>query len=84
MCSRLRGVYIGLLGMMAYPEDPKDSAAGVKQHVELAWSPDTFTWHRIQEGVPLIGNTSGGAAQYGEMPYDGGNRLCVRADFLRG
>ncbi|MDE0300761.1 MAG: hypothetical protein OXN17_19150 [Candidatus Poribacteria bacterium] len=66
------GIYIGLLGMMTYPEDPKDSAAGVKQHVELAWSPDTEAWYRIQEGTPLIGNTPGGAARYGEMPYDWG------------
>ena len=77
-----QGVYIGLLGMMAYPEDPKDSAAGVKQHVELAWSPDTFTWQRIQEGTPLIGNTLGGAARYGEMPYDWGTVFASAPIFL--
>ena len=66
------GIYIGLLGMMTYPEDPKDSAAGVKQHVELAWSPDTFAWHRIQEGTPFMGNSRAGVARYGEMPYDWG------------
>ena len=77
-----QGVYIGLLGMMTYPEDPKDSAAGVKQHVELAWSPDTFTWHRIQEGVPLIGNTPGGAARYGGMPYDWGTIFASAPIFL--
>ena len=76
------GIYIGLFGMMTYPEDPKDSAAGVKQHVELAWSPDTFTWHRIQEGVPLIGNTPGGAARYGEMPYDWGTIFASAPIFL--
>ena len=78
------GVYIGLLGMMTYPEDPKDSAAGVKQHVELAWSPDTFAWHRIQEGTPIIGNTPGGTARYGEMPYDWGTIFASAPIFTDG
>ncbi|MYC78332.1 hypothetical protein F4X10_21430 [Candidatus Poribacteria bacterium] len=63
------GIYIGLLGMMVYPED---SDIDVKQHVELAWSPDTIHWHRIQEGIPFMGNTPSETERYGETPYDWG------------
>ena len=63
------GIYIGLLGMMVYPED---SDIDVKQHVELAWSPDTVQWHRIQEGVPFMGHTPSETESYGETPYDWG------------
>ena len=64
------GVYIGLVGVMVFPEE--DSDRGVKQHAELAWSPDTVTWHRIQEGLPLIGHSPAEREQYGETPYDWG------------
>ena len=63
------GIYIGLLGIMVYPED---SNINVKQHVELAWSPDTVEWHRIQEGTPFIAHTPSETERYGELPYDWG------------
>ena len=63
------GIYIGFLGMMVYPED---SQIDVKQHVELAWSPDTVQWHRIQEGIPFMGHTPSETERYGETPYDWG------------
>ena len=63
------GIYIGLLGIMVYPGD---SNAEVKQHVELAWSPDTLEWHRIQEGTPFMGHTPSETERYGELPYDWG------------
>jgi len=58
------GVYLGLVGL--YDTD-KDAD---RQHVELAWSPDTIEWRRICPGTPLIPNS----AQKGE--YDWG---CVFA-----
>ena len=45
---RHAGVYIGLVGLF-------DTVAS-RQHVELAWSPDTVHWHRICPGTPLIPN----------------------------
>ena len=63
------GIYIGLIGIMVYPED---SQIDVKQHVELAWSPDTIHWHRIQEGVPFMGHTPSETERYGKTPYDWG------------
>ena len=63
------GIYVGLVAMMVHPQDSRHD---VTQHVELAWSPDTITWHRIQEGTPLIENTPAGPQRYGEMPYDWG------------
>ena len=63
------GIYIGLLGIMVYPED---SQINVKQHVELAWSPDTVHWHRIQEGIPFMGHTPSETENYGTTPYDWG------------
>ncbi|MBI1373225.1 MAG: hypothetical protein GC159_10880 [Phycisphaera sp.] len=41
------GVYIGLVAIHEQP--PVDLV-----WTELAWSPDTITWHRIQPGTPLI------------------------------
>ena len=64
------GVYIGLVGVMVFPEE--DSDRGVKQRAELAWSPDTVTWHRIQEGIPFIGHSPAEKERYGETPYDWG------------
>ena len=64
------GLYIGLVGVMVFPEE--DSDRGVKQHAELAWSPDTVTWHRIQEGNPFIGHSPAERERYGETPYDWG------------
>lgn len=63
------GIYIGLLGIMVYPED---SQIDVKQHVELAWSPDTIHWHRIKEGTPFMGHTPAETDHYGALPYDWG------------
>ena len=63
------GIYIGLLGIMVYPED---SQIDVKQHVELAWSSDTIHWHRIQEGTPFMGHTPSETERYGVLPYDWG------------
>jgi len=45
---RHAGVYIGLVGLF-------DTVAS-RQHVELAWSPDSIQWHRICPGTPLIAN----------------------------
>ena len=45
---RYAGVYIGLVGLF-------DIGAN-KQWCELAWSPDSIEWHRIQPGKPLIPN----------------------------
>jgi hypothetical protein len=42
------GVYIGLPAIY-------DSDAD-RTHTELAWSPDTVLWHRIDPGTPLIAN----------------------------
>ena len=42
------GVYIGMVGLF-------DIEAS-KQWCELAWSPDSIEWHRIEPGKPLIGN----------------------------
>jgi hypothetical protein len=64
------GVYIGLLGAMHFPK--ADSEHHVRQHVELAWSPDGERWFRIQEGTPLIEHTSADREEYGQMPYDWG------------
>jgi len=42
------GVYIGMVGLF-------DIDAS-RQWCELAWSPDSIEWHRIQPGKPLIPN----------------------------
>ena len=42
------GVYIGLPAIYNSQTD--------RTHTELAWSPDTVTWHRIEPGTPLIAN----------------------------
>jgi hypothetical protein len=43
---RHAGVYLGLPAVFNTRTD--------RTHCELAWSPDTITWHRIQPGTPLI------------------------------
>jgi len=43
------GVYIGLPVIFNTEED--------RSHTELAWSPDTIEWHRINPGTPFIGNS---------------------------
>jgi len=68
--ARTGGIYIGLVGIMKYPEPT--GRRGVRQHVELAWSPDSITWHRVQKGTPFIGPTSTKNTRYGTMPYDWG------------
>jgi hypothetical protein len=45
---RHAGVYLGLVGLF-------DIEAS-RQWTELAWSPDSIEWHRIQPGTPLIPN----------------------------
>jgi len=42
------GVYIGLPAIYNSKAD--------RTHTELAWSPDTVTWHRVSPGTPLIPN----------------------------
>jgi len=43
------GVYIGLPAIYNSDAD--------RTHTELAWSPDTVTWHRVDAGSPLIANS---------------------------
>ncbi len=43
------GVHLGLVMVFNVPSD--------RVHCELAWSPDTLTWHRIDAGTPLIPNS---------------------------
>ena len=64
------GVYLGLLGCMNYPS--KETRNGVRQHIELAWSPDSYKWHRINPGTPFISNSKTNNNEYGKMPYDWG------------
>jgi len=45
---RHAGVYLGMVGLF-------DIHAS-RQWCELAWSPDSIEWHRIQPGKPLIAN----------------------------
>ena len=42
------GVYIGLPAIYNSKED--------RTHTELAWSPDTIHWNRVNPGTPLIAN----------------------------
>jgi len=44
------GVYLGLPSILMYDN-------GQRVQAELAWSPDTVNWYRIQEGTPLIPNS---------------------------
>ncbi|RZO18174.1 MAG: class A beta-lactamase-related serine hydrolase [Verrucomicrobiaceae bacterium] len=64
------GLYLGLIGCMNYPS--AKSRDGVRQHIELAWSPDSYTWHRVSPGSPLIGHSPAKGVEYGKMPYDWG------------
>lgn len=51
-------IYIGLPAIY-------DANSG-RVHTELAWSPDTVTWHRTSPGTPLIANTEEeGACDWG-------------------
>ncbi|MCE9553373.1 MAG: hypothetical protein K8T91_08355 [Planctomycetes bacterium] len=53
-----QGVYLGLVAVFSPKPD--------RTHAELAWSPDTITWHRIDLGTPLIANaTREGAYDWG-------------------
>ena len=67
---RAGGVFLGLLGVMDYPS--VKSMEGVRQQIELAWSPDSYMWQRILPGTPLIANSPAKAKEYGTMPYDWG------------
>jgi len=73
------GVYIGLLGVMEFHDK---SNYNVRQHIELAWSPDTITWHRIEQGKAFIENSSAEKEFYGEMPYDWGTAFASAPVFL--
>ena len=46
---RYASVYLGLPAILRAEED--------RTHTELAWSPDTINWHRIEPGTPLIPNS---------------------------
>jgi len=46
---RYADLYLGLV--MVFRPRPN------RVHCELAWSPDTVTWHRIDKGTPLIPNS---------------------------
>jgi hypothetical protein len=76
------GVYVGLLGMMEFPNLENIDTFGTKQHVELAWSPDTVEWRRIQPGTPFIGHSPAGKEAYGKMPYDWGTIFASAPIFL--
>ena len=79
------GIYLGLVGVMEWPEDvPHHSDLHVKQHCELAWSPDSITWHRIQEGTPFIGHSLAKTQHYGTLPYDWGVIFAADPIFLSG
>ena len=67
---RAGGVFLGLLGVMDYPT--VKSMDGVRQQIELAWSPDSYTWHRIHPGTALVRNSPKSKREYGTMPYDWG------------
>jgi hypothetical protein len=73
------GVYLGLLGVMEFIDK---SNYNIKQHIELAWSPDTKTWYRIEEGKPLIANSSAEKEHYGYTPYDFGTAFASAPIFL--
>ncbi len=47
---RYADLYFGLVAVFRTRED--------RVHTELAWSPDTITWHRIAPGTPFIGNAA--------------------------
>ena len=47
---RYADIYLGLVAIFRTAED--------RVHTELAWSPDTKTWNRIQPGTPFIGNST--------------------------
>ena len=51
------------------------------KHVELAWSPDSYTWHRIAAGTPFIGPTSTHKETFGDTPYDWGNIFAAQPVF---
>jgi hypothetical protein len=46
---RHAGVYVGLIGLWDMVAD--------REHVELAWSPDSRTWNWIEQGKALIPNS---------------------------
>lgn len=55
---RHAGVYLGFLAIFNTQSD--------RTHCELAWSPDTLAWHRIQPGTPFIPTaTASGAYDWG-------------------
>ena len=46
---RYAGVYLGMADIIDVKAD--------RMHTELAWSPDTINWHRIEPGKPFIANS---------------------------
>jgi hypothetical protein len=73
------GIYVGLLGVMEFLDR---SNYNIKQHVELAWSPDTVTWYRIEEGKRFIANSPAEKEHYGYTPYDWGTVFASAPIFL--
>ena len=73
------GVYIGLLGVMEFLDR---SNYNIKQHIELAWSPDSVTWYRIEEGKRFIANSPAEKEHYGYTPYDWGTVFASAPIFL--
>ena len=57
---RYGGVYLGFPAILRAKED--------RTHTELAWSPDTVHWNRVEPGTPLIANsTQRGAYDWGTV-----------------
>ncbi|MBI3972309.1 MAG: hypothetical protein HY332_13570 [Chloroflexi bacterium] len=59
---RCAGVYLGVLSVFYWGED--------RNHLELAWSPDTVSWERVCAGTDLVPH-----GKLGE--YDGGCRYAA-------
>ena len=55
---RYAGVYLGLVAVFRTKDE-------LRVQTELAWSPDTRTWHRIEEGTPFIPYGAQGAPDWG-------------------
>ena len=65
---RYAGLYLGLPSIYDEQAD--------RVHVELAWSPDTLNWHRVDQGNALIPNAATPGA------YDWGTAYASRPIFL--
>jgi len=64
-------VYIRLLGAIVFRQSSAPCGDdNKKQHIDLAWSLDDTTWHRIGQRTSFIEYTQIGAAVCSEMRYD--------------